>query len=108
MLDLHAGPPPFAHRPGKDLGHGTAVFLAQIQGLLAIEFASANCCMNRVTKGLGITRLRRRFTDRSNMNVTTRNEQRTMAYINGPPSLRIRLRLWVGIDAVSGAADDSV
>ena len=63
--------------------------------------------MKRVTKGFGITRLRRRFTDRSSANVTTRNEQTAMAYISGPPSLIIRPKLRVGIDADWRAAAGS-
>ena len=80
---------PFPHRSGKDLGHGTAVFLAQIQGLLAVEFRLGQLLHESLDKGFGDYPAPPQVYNRSNMNVTTRNEQRARAYINGPPSLMI-------------------
>ena len=52
-----------------------------------------------MTNGLGITRPRRRLTQRSRKNATSRNEQSRMAYISGPASWMIFRKSVVGMKA---------
>ena len=97
LFDFDGGASPFVHCPGEDFGHRAAAFLAQRQGLLAVQFAVANCWRKRVTNGLGITRPRRRLIARSSTKVTSRNEQTRMGTISGPASRMIRHRSVVGM-----------
>ena len=72
LLDLDRCAAPLFHGRGKDLGHGAFVFLAELEGLFAIELPSRSWSRNRRTKGRGITRPRRRAMNRSKTNTIKR------------------------------------
>ena len=88
------------HRPGEDVGAtGLPFSLHNSNACSRSSLPSRSWLRNRLTNGLGITRPRRRLTQRSRKNATSRNEQSRMAYISGPASWMMFRKSVVGISA---------